>query len=62
DIYNINGQMVRHLYALPVFGGRYKDMVWDGRNDRGQKVANGIYFIRVRAGSEENVKKVVVLR
>ncbi|MBU8923418.1 MAG: hypothetical protein KOO63_16500, partial [Bacteroidales bacterium] len=62
DIYNINGQRVRHLYALPVYGGRYKDMIWDGRNDRGQRVANGIYFLKVRAGGIENVKKVVVLR
>ncbi|MCK4539160.1 MAG: hypothetical protein KAV42_10230 [Candidatus Krumholzibacteria bacterium] len=62
DIYNVNGQRVRKLYALPVYGGRYKDMIWDGRNDQGQKVANGIYFLKVRAGGIENVKKVVVLR
>ncbi len=62
DIYNVKGQLVKHLFELPLYGGRYKDMEWDGTNDKGEKVSNGIYFIKARAGSEESVKKIVVLR
>lgn len=60
-IFNVKGQKVKHLYSLPLFGGKYKIMEWDGTNENGTRVSPGIYFIRVRAGSEENVKKIVVL-
>ncbi len=62
DIYNVKGQLVRHLFELPLYGGQYKDMEWDGTNDRGERVSSGIYFVKARVGGEESVKKIVVLR
>lgn len=61
-IYNVMGQKVRNLYSMPLFGGQYKNMEWDGKNDRGESVSNGIYFIRTTAGNKEQTKKIVVLR
>ncbi len=35
---------------------------WDGRADRGERVASGVYFCRLEAGSRELSRKVVVLK
>jgi hypothetical protein len=36
--------------------------VWDGRDNNGQTVANGVYFIRLRTGLEQQSERLVWLR
>jgi predicted regulator of amino acid metabolism with ACT domain len=45
-VYNILGSEVRTVYAGPVEAGRYW-FRWDGRNEHGNGVASGIYFVRL---------------
>ncbi|PKN79417.1 MAG: hypothetical protein CVU48_05360 [Candidatus Cloacimonetes bacterium HGW-Cloacimonetes-1] len=47
-IYNIKGQKIRTLSLEPNLKDR-QSVVWDGRNERGNPCANGIYFIRLCA-------------
>ncbi len=35
---------------------------WDGKDDRGRPLASGVYFLRLRAGADEAVRKIVILR
>jgi hypothetical protein len=35
--------------------------IWDGRDDRGSRVAGGTYFARLQAGGEVQTRKVVLL-
>jgi hypothetical protein len=45
------------------FGGSEYEAVWDGRNGRGEIVANGVYFFKVEApGGQTEWGKVVVLK
>ena len=62
DVFDASGRKVRTVYSLSVYGGEDLTLTWDGLNDRGGAVAAGVYFIRVRAGSMQEVRKAVVLR
>jgi serine protease AprX len=63
-IYNIMGQQVRKLvdneyHQQNPFPYRIK---WNGRNDKGNLVASGIYFYQLRSAKFSSVKRMVFLR
>lgn len=60
-VYNVNGQRIATIYSRSRFGG-FKTFTWDGMDRRGLSVAPGVYFIRVNAGNETAVKKIVIIR
>jgi hypothetical protein len=62
-MYDVSGRVVRvlvdeikHASATPY------SAVWDGKNDRGHKVASGVYFCMMEAKKFSSTKKIVVLR
>lgn len=61
DIYNVIGQKVRTLLDAYYRADTY-ELNWDGNNDAGNLVANGIYFCHLRAGVDEKMIKMSVLR
>jgi uncharacterized repeat protein (TIGR01451 family) len=58
---DVAGRVVRTLVDGPVAAGRYRP-VWDGRNDGGQRVSNGVYFVRLESGSFRETRKLVLIR
>jgi len=60
-VYDMLGRVVRRLVAAaPVSGvGR---LAWDGRNDRGQCVASGVYLYRLRTGVHTGWGRIVLMR
>ena len=60
-IYDITGQLVQTLVDGVVEAGRHQ-MVWDGTNQHGVKVASGVYFYQLRAGEFKQVRKMSLLR
>ncbi len=63
-VYNTAGQLVRTLVdqiQSPTPGGFRVD--WDGRNERGARVASGIYLYKLTVGGKNvDVKKLVLLK
>ena len=59
-IFDQNGKMVRELMDSPIPAGYYK-LAWDGTNNRGHQLENGVYFLRLKAGEENEIKGKVVL-
>lgn len=57
-IYDVLGRQVRNFKAGAQAAGSHS-ILWDGRNDLGKRVANGIYFYRLQAGNESKVGKMV---
>ena len=59
-IYNILGQPVRTLVDQLQTPDSYR-VHWDGRDHRGERVANGVYFYRLQAGPVTQGRKMLVL-
>jgi hypothetical protein len=66
-VYNVIGQRVATLVNEEQQPGHYS-VVWNGYNDRGEQVAGGVYFYRLKAGETNGgrefleTKKVLLLR
>jgi len=60
-IYNLVGQKVVTLVKERKSSGYYQ-AVWEGKNDTGNPVPNGIYFFRLTAGKFSDFKKALILR
>ena len=59
-IYGVDGQLVRQLTSGRGMG-RYL-AGWDGRNDEGRPVASGVYWARLRVGSQLYRQPLVYLK
>ncbi len=60
-IYNPAGRLVTTLVDAPLAAGRHL-IRWDGTDGTGNRVASGVYFVRLEAGPDEALRKVVLLR
>ena len=60
-IYNMLGQKVKTLVKGKQTAKRYR-VQWDGTNDRGVKVASGIYIYRLRAGDRIATRKMILMK
>jgi hypothetical protein len=61
SIYSVTGQQVKRLiHGLMPIGSH--EVVWDTHDQRGRKVAAGIYFLRVQAGEAKVTRQITILR
>ncbi|HKW15612.1 MAG TPA: Ig-like domain-containing protein [Candidatus Krumholzibacteria bacterium] len=60
-VYDVSGQRVRTLVDDHQRADVYK-IAWDGVNDRGQRVASGMYFYKLVAGKFVQTRKMVLLK
>ncbi len=61
SIYRVDGSLVRTLYHGGVTGAVLSS-TWDGRDARGADAPSGVYFYRVRSGSEFRTGKMLLVR
>lgn len=61
SIYDVAGRRVRTLVNEHRPAGVFS-VQWNGDDDRGQRVASGVYFYRMRAGGFVDTKKMVLLK
>jgi len=61
QVFNIMGQKVRELVNGTETAGVHR-VVWDGSDDAGISLASGVYLIRMRVGTEERVRKVMLMK
>ncbi|MBF0430699.1 MAG: hypothetical protein HQK83_05440 [Fibrobacteria bacterium] len=60
-VLNMQGKVVKTFVNKRQRSGKYS-VHWDGKNDRGAVLSNGQYVIRLKAGKQERVKKVLLLQ
>ncbi|MBM3307141.1 MAG: T9SS type A sorting domain-containing protein [Candidatus Eisenbacteria bacterium] len=56
-VYNAAGALVRSIEASGA-----SSIAWDGRGDDGEALSSGVYFVRIRSGGNEAVRKVAVVK
>nr|WP_321268668.1 M56 family metallopeptidase [uncultured Sulfurimonas sp.] len=60
-VYNITGQKVRELVAQDMDAGIHH-VLWDGRDDRGEKVSSGTYLTTLTAGNQVKMHKMMMVK
>jgi len=61
EVHDAAGRRVRSLPLSPGIPGE-RTLVWDGRDDAGNALPNGVYFARLRATGETAVARVALTR
>jgi len=59
-ILDASGRMVRSLASGPLAAGTQR-IAWDGRDDSGSRVAAGVYFAKLDAGTQRAAGRLVVV-
>ena len=60
-LFGLDGGRVRTL-ARGTFGPGPSVATWDGRDERGAEVPAGVYFLKLRAGARNAVRRIAVVR
>jgi hypothetical protein len=55
------GRMVSEWHSAEVDAGVH-ETAWDLNSARGQRVANGVYFMHIRVDGHEYVRRLVIAR
>ena len=61
-VYNIKGQVVRHLGQSQKFSPGEQAVIWDGKDDKGQTLPTGIYFYKINSGGYSSTKKMMLIK
>lgn len=61
SVYNLAGQRIRTLQNGSLDAGIHT-LTWDGRDNRQQTVANGVYLYRLKAAEQTLTERMVILR
>ena len=60
-IVNVLGQTVREIHLSTPIPGEGQ-IVWNGRTEAGNPAPTGVYFVRLQAGKQAGVKKILLVR
>jgi hypothetical protein len=54
-IYTVSGRLIRTLFDPSPHPINYREVIWDGKDEDGNVVANGVYFAKLRAVKGDQV-------
>jgi len=60
-IFNSRGQLIKTFVKSNFESSPYTKLYWDGTDERGNEVAPGAYFYKLRYGNKEVMRKMVKL-
>jgi len=60
-VYDVTGRMVATVLSRELPAGEHR-AAWDGKNQRGEPVASGVYFYKLTAGGRAATRKMVLMR
>lgn len=60
-IYDATGRLIKTLLERQMIQGEYQ-IEWDAKNEQGNAVQTGIYFLQLNTGSKTETRKVSIIR
>jgi len=60
-VYNVRGQLIRTIVKQKMPAGSHS-IIWDGKNESGERVGSGVYVYRIQAGDFQKTKKMLLIR
>jgi flagellar hook assembly protein FlgD len=60
-IFDVTGRRVRRLMSEWAATGNHL-VTWDGRDERGEPLATGVYFARMRSEGQDKAVRLILLR
>jgi len=61
SVHDLRGRAVRILVDAPRPAGEHR-VVWDGRDDHGEAVGTGVYFVRVETRDGVDTRKIALIK
>ncbi|MDP8242389.1 MAG: T9SS type A sorting domain-containing protein [Candidatus Celaenobacter antarcticus] len=61
-IYNVKGQLVKTLLPTTTHQSALTNVYWNGTDENGNQLSNGIYFYKLKSGEKTAFKKMILLR
>ncbi|MCK4638774.1 MAG: T9SS type A sorting domain-containing protein, partial [Bacteroidales bacterium] len=61
SIYNINGQIITTLANKIFIKGNHK-IIWDGKDNSGKNVSEGIYFYKLQSENFIEANKMILIK
>jgi len=62
EIYGIQGNLIKSLVDYDLYQQGSYEVVWDGRDNHGNRVSSGIYFAKMKAGKFAQTKKMNLVK
>lgn len=60
-VYDISGRLVKTLVDSKMVAGDH-EVVWNGKDSNGQRVASGVYLYKMTAGDFSSTDKMLMLK
>jgi len=61
-IYNVKGEKVKTIFNDHVYADQITSIVWNGKDTDGKQVSSGVYFYKLKAGTREYNKKMLMVK
>jgi hypothetical protein len=61
-VFDVRGRLIRELIDGEIFSEGRHEVIWNGRDESGRKVASGTYFFRLEAGNDSETKRMVLAK
>ncbi len=61
NIFNVNGEIVRNLITSHLVPNKYS-IIWNGQNSLGQRVPSGVYLYTISDGSQNIMRKMLLIK
>jgi len=62
SIYDTGGRLVKYLNPVSSIEHQESEVLWDGSDDQGKLLPDGIYFVELRTPIHRKIQKVILLR